>query len=96
MPSEWFEEFAKQLLKEKGVKVPDEEVLAQLVKDISVRARDVVLSNLLDSMTSDELQMLEKATNSGDTRAADQLVAVHQPVITQTLAQFKNMYLGKA
>ena len=96
MPAEWFEEFAKKLLEEKGVKAPSDDVMNQLIKDISVRARDVVLANLLDAMTSEELEMLEKATNSGDSRAADQIVAGYQPVITQSLAQFKNMYLGRS
>ena len=95
MQAEWFEEFARSLLKEKGVNVPDEEVQKQLVKDISVRARDVVLSQLIDDMNEKELKELELATNSSDQKTVDRLISLHQEVITTTLAQFKGMYLQK-
>lgn len=95
MQAEWFEEFAQKLLDEKGVNLPDEEVKNQLIKDISVRARDVVLARLLEDMSDDELQKLELATDSGDTATADGIIARHQTVITTTLAEFKGMYLRK-
>ncbi len=94
MQAEWFEEFAKQLLDAKNVSAPNDAVRDQLIKDISVRARDVTLRHLLDDLTDKELEELEQATNSGDTVAADRIVASHQPVIARALQQFKTMYLG--
>jgi hypothetical protein len=96
MQAEWFEEFARQLLDAKGVAAPNDEVRQQLVKDISERARDVVLRQLLDDLDENELKQLDQATDSGDTATADRIIAQHQGVITSALQQFKGMYLARA
>lgn len=96
MQSEWFEEFARKLVEIKGINAPSKEVEDQLVKDISERARDAVLQELMSDLTDEELKTLDKATDEGDQKTADEIFSKHQEVVTLTLHHFKNIYLGKA
>lgn len=96
MQAEWFEDFAKAILKEKGVTPPDEAVEKQLIKDISTTARDVVLKDLITSLNSGELEHLNAALDADDQEATQRVLADKQPVVTESLQRIRLKYLGRA
>lgn len=95
MPIEWFKDFAKQLLKEKGVSLPDEEVLAQLEEDIATRVRDVVLRELISELSEQEYEQLEAAVESENEQVAKDIIDSKKETIARVLGSFRTMYLGK-
>ena len=94
MPIEWFIDFAKALLKDKGINVPEEEVQKQLETDLATRVRDAVLRGLVNNLSEAEAQELDKALNEGDEEKAKKIVDDKQDVITQVMANFRGVYLG--
>lgn len=96
MQSEWFEDFARAILKEKGVKAPDQAVEKQLVKEISEVTRDVVLRDLLNSLNNAELEHFEAAIDADDEAATQRVLADKQPIITESLQRIRLKYLGRA
>ncbi len=96
MEVEWFNDFAKELLDERGVKVDDDTVRAQLVKDVSTRARDYVLRRLLDSLSEKELAELEAAIDSGDEKAGQKIVDGKKNEVAKAMGGFRSVYLGRA
>jgi DNA-binding FadR family transcriptional regulator len=94
MQTEWFEEFARQILKEKGVNPPDEAVEKQLVQDIAELTRDVVLREMINSLSEQELKDLHEAVDRQDEAAAQKVMESHQAVIAVAMQQVRKQYLG--
>ena len=94
MEAEWFEDFAKQVLEEKGVKAPDEGVERQLILDISEATRDVVLQSLLDSLNEEELRTLNKALDENDQDTIQKLMAGKDQIMASAMQRVRMKYLG--
>ncbi len=98
MQAELFEEFAEQLITEKGIQVGDDnlsdELKAQMVKSLSVRVRNYVLSRLLKSLDNKELTELEVATDEDNEEKAKAVLDGKQVEIARALAAFKTRYIG--
>lgn len=96
MQPEWFIDFAKQLIAEKDPKPPSDEIEQMVIKDICELTRDVVLRDVLASLSQSELKQFEDALDNNDEAAAQAVMADRQSVVTESLLRIRKKYLGLA
>ncbi len=94
------DQFIQQLLTDKGIPQDlDEETKQQLVHDLSDRAADLINKRLVESMTPEAVEGLDKLLDENpDPVAAQNYISSNVPnaeqVTTQALLEFRALYLG--
>lgn len=96
------EQFIKDLLKEKGLPANLEPaVYDRLVKDLSERAEKIANKRLIDSLSDEQFDQLEKLTASTpNEQVVQDFINANVPnkerVVALALAEFRQLYLGTA
>lgn len=96
------EQFIKDLLKEKGLPANLEPaVYDRLVKDLSERVEKIVNKRLIDSLSDEQFDQLEKlSASSPNEQAVQDFINANVPnkdkIVALALAEFRQLYLGNA
>ncbi|MFA6386397.1 MAG: DUF5663 domain-containing protein [Candidatus Paceibacterota bacterium] len=92
------EEFVDRLIKDKGFKEEDPEVLAQMKSDLMDRVENRINAMILSHINSDKLEDFEKIIDGGNEEEIQNFVKKDVPDIDEKVAMelltFKNIYLG--
>lgn len=92
------EEFVDRLIKDKGFKEEDPEVLAQMKSDLLDRVENRINAMILSHISPDKLEDFEKVIDGGNEEEIQNFVKKDVPDIDEKVAMelltFKNIYLG--
>ena len=94
------DEYVKDILKQKGLPPNmDPEVHTQLVKDVTQMAEDLINKRLLDALSDEQFDQLEKiAGHQPDQKSIQDFIDKNLPnkqqIVTEALTDFRNTYLG--
>lgn len=93
-----FIQFAKDLLREKGINGLDKDVYEGLVDEVSTIASQLVNKRIIDSMTDEQMNEFNKLIGSKPSESEvqkfiDSNVANKHFIAAEALLEFKEMYL---
>jgi hypothetical protein len=97
-----FDQFVKDLLKEKGLpETLEPAVYEKLAQDLSGRVEQLVNKRLLDSLTDEQFDEFEKLTQSNpDQNAVQEFINSNVPdkeqIAGAALAEFRQLYISPA
>lgn len=93
------QDFAKDLITEKGLDSVDPRVYEMLVNQISTKANEMINARIVDSMTDETLEEFNKLIDTNPDQAAvhefiDKNVPNKHTIASSALMEFKGLYLG--
>ncbi len=92
------DDFAAQLVKDKGITGLSHEIMDQLRSDLVERAENIIIAEMVHNMPKDKLADFEKKIDEGNDSEIQEFCSKHiknlDEVVAGALLKLRNMYLA--